>query len=314
MSISPREERQNRSKYHGRNKWETSSKISTEADRRVRELGGDYYDHLRDVTHEWELGRERSEDDPKAFDDTDLFDAYKLEATYTYTSISGTLLYQALKYRHRIVQSKKVFRMRRPAVAANVTPANVPQIYNWLMGQGDLRVPYRWPEWGGAKNRLVVFCEGEKDADRLASLGILATTLAGQNWGEEAVEAFRGKRIAVLEDNDEAGRANAAEAVEQLRPVAASVKLVRLPGLEHKGDVSDWLDAGHTAEEFLEVCAETPVDGALAMNIADMEGAEVPLQEWVLHNRIPNRSVVLYSGEGGAGKSMTALLCLRRAR
>ncbi len=33
-----------------------------------------------------------------------------------------------------------------------------------------------------------------------------------------------------------------------VRPVALSVKLLELPGLPPKGDVSDWLDQGHTVE------------------------------------------------------------------
>lgn len=41
---------------------------------------------------------------------------------------------------------------------------------------------------------------------------------------------------------------------------AHSVKIVTLPGLREKGDVSDWLDAGGTKEKLLEIVNNTPVE------------------------------------------------------
>jgi hypothetical protein len=44
-----------------------------------------------------------------------------------------------------------------------------------------------------------------------------------------------------------------------------TIKIVELPGLPEKGDITDWLDAGHTREELLELVAATEAfDGSQA--------------------------------------------------
>jgi hypothetical protein len=73
MSINGRRERQNNSKWQGRNKHDTN--------RRQRDQGGDYWDHYWDVVREWELGRERSDEDPKAYTEEDLLYDYKRAAS-----------------------------------------------------------------------------------------------------------------------------------------------------------------------------------------------------------------------------------------
>ena len=80
----------------------------------------------------------------------------------------------------------------------------------WVFGSGGLKVVYRWPDLDANPDANVYLCEGEKDADRLASLGLVATTVAGQNWSEAAAEALRGRTVYIFEDNDKAGRENSA--------------------------------------------------------------------------------------------------------
>ncbi len=55
----------------------------------------------------------------------------------------------------------------------------------------------------------------------------------------------------MIPDNDPAGRKHASKVMEALIGIAKSVSLVELPGLEAKGDVSDWLEAGGTKEGLL---------------------------------------------------------------
>jgi RecA-family ATPase len=89
--------------------------------------------------------------------------------------------------------------------------------------------------------------------------------------------------------------------------VANSVRIVRLPGLGYREDVEDWLDAGNSGEELIDICAAAPVLGVKMFNVAGLDDQAVPTQEWVIENRIPNRCVALLSGEGAAGKSTIAL-------
>jgi hypothetical protein len=69
---------------------------------------------------------------------------------------------------------------------------------------------------------------------------------------------LRGAKVVILPDNDEPGRKHAQQAAKSLHGKAASVKVLELPGLPEKGDISDWLAAGGTREELLELAAEAP--------------------------------------------------------
>jgi hypothetical protein len=113
----------------------------------------------------------------------------------------------------------------------------------------------------------VFYLEGEKDVDRARSVGLLATTnpMGAGKWRDEYAAFFQGRHVVVLPDNDADGAHHAKLVVQGVAHVAASVKVVNLPGLPLKGDLSDWLDAGHTRDELEQLIASTPVvDSRLA--------------------------------------------------
>lgn len=93
----------------------------------------------------------------------------RLEATYQYPDESGDLLYEILKY--RLPSGDKTFRQRRPDGEGG-------WLYN-LKGTG--RVLYGLPEVVRAvqSGNLIFIVEGEKDADALRALGLVATTNPG---------------------------------------------------------------------------------------------------------------------------------------
>jgi hypothetical protein len=167
----------------------------------------------------------------------------KIVATYGYTDITGTLLYQAVRY------DPKDFRQRRPDGKGG-----------WTWSLGDKRVIYRWPEVEKYPDASVFLCEGEKDADRVASLDHCATTIAGDGkWTVDCVNALASRNVFILEDNDVAGRKKSLAATTALHGVASSIRIVRLPGLPEKGDVSDWLNADAANAGLLaDVCIATP--------------------------------------------------------
>jgi hypothetical protein len=53
-------------------------------------------------------------------------------------------------------------------------------------------------------------------------------------------------------------RPHADQVAANLHGVAASVKVVQLPGLPEKGDISDWLDQGHTLDELWSIVLAAP--------------------------------------------------------
>jgi putative DNA primase/helicase len=130
--------------------------------------------------------------------------------------------------------------------------------------EGVRRVPYRLPELVAAPSDAVIYIvEGEKDADRLAGEGLVATTNPGgaskgkSKWRGEYNTHFAGRRVVVIPDNDEAGRAHAQTIARQLGPIASGVHVLELPGLLNKGeDVSNWLDNGGTRVELERLAGE----------------------------------------------------------
>ena len=105
----------------------------------------------------------------------------RIVATYAYTDADGKLLYEVVRY------EPKDFRQRRPDGRGG-----------WLWKVPHHRVLYRWPELLKFPDGTVFICEGEKDADRVASLGYCATTVAAGKWTEECVEALASRDVYIL--------------------------------------------------------------------------------------------------------------------
>jgi RecA-family ATPase len=237
---------------------------------------------------------------------------------YDYTDADGALLYQVCRF------DPKDFRQRRPDGKGG-----------WIWDAGERRVPYRLPELMQYPDATVFLSEGEKDADRIAGLGLCATTVASGKWTPECVQALAGREVLILEDNDEPGHKKALEAATLLHNTATTIRIVRLPGLPYGDDVSDWLDAGHNADHLIEACFAAPVwspseapsqpDTAIAptpsssiahtadlpplrfINVLAWHDQPVPERDWCVLNRIPARNVTLFSGEGAIGKSIVSL-------
>lgn len=173
------------------------------------------------------------------------------DKTYDYLDANGELRFQVLRYKTR-PDEKKSFRQRRPDGKGG-----------WIWNlKGVDRVLYRLPEVIKAVEigETVFNSEGEKDCDNLAAHGLTATTCSqgAGKWRDSYSDALKGAHVAILPNNDNPGRKHAEQVAQSLKGKAASVKIVTLPGLEPKGDISDWLDAGHTKDELLELVEGTP--------------------------------------------------------
>ena len=175
----------------------------------------------------------------------------KVVAVYDYVDAEGDVLYQKVRY------EPKNFSQRRPLPNGG---------YTFTLGDVQ-RVLYRQPELNDADfDALVYFVEGEKAVDRLRAEGLVSTCTcdgAGK-WRDEYTEGFRDRHVAILADNDDAGRNHAEMAAGKLAGVAASVRIVQLPGLPEKGDAFDYLSAGHSAAELTSVAMSTPLHGQAA--------------------------------------------------
>jgi hypothetical protein len=176
---------------------------------------------------------------------------YELEAEYLYLDAAGGLI--SVKARFRPVpgaggdMGSKTFRQRWPDDAAEG---------GWIYKkpEGVLDVPYRLSQLVEevAQGGTVFWVEGEKDADCLAALGLCATTsVTTSRLPDGLEEVLRGaQRVYVLPDNDEPGRRYARQVAAVAARTVQDVRIVPLPGLPEKGDVSDFLALGHDADDL----------------------------------------------------------------
>jgi len=166
-------------------------------------------------------------------------------ATYDYVDESGKLLYQACRY------TPKGFKQRRPDGFGS---------WYWKL-DGVRRVLFRLPELLASKpNEPIYIVEGEKDVLALVALGCVATTNSGGagKWRAEYNAALATRDVVVLPDNDPPGREHAERVAASLAAVARSVRILALPNLPSKGDASDWIAQGGTAEALLALALNAP--------------------------------------------------------
>lgn len=165
-------------------------------------------------------------------------------AEYNYEDETGHVLFQAIRLQ------PKNFRQRQPDGKGGWT---------WNL-KGVRLVPYRLPEIveAIALERRVFIVEGEKDADALRKLGMAATCnpMGAGKWRQEYREHFVGADVVIIPDNDESGRKHASDVANALLGAASTILITTLPGLPDKGDVSDWIAAGGTAEALDRICEE----------------------------------------------------------
>jgi hypothetical protein len=194
--------------------------------------------------------------DPLDLKERDLFasggvrgDARRRQvAVYDYTDESGVLLYQVVRF------EPKDFRQRRPDGSGG---------WAWNL-QGVKRVVFRLRDVLAAarEQRVAYVVEGEKDVLGLERLGLVATTNAGGagKWLPSYAEAFRGARgVYVIPDNDTPGRKHAEEVARSVYEIGIPVKIVALPNLPEKADVSDWLASGGTGEQLRTLAHDAPL-------------------------------------------------------
>ncbi len=150
----------------------------------------------------------------------------------------------------------------------------------WHPGtRGIERVLYRLPELiATPKDQPVYIVEGEKKVECLVKWGLTATCNVGGagKWKKEYGKFFRGRPVIILPDNDpvnqETGRKpgidHARDIIESMKEIAASVRVLELPGLPPKGDIVDWIADGGTLPKLLELLQQPDAGTADAVVVA----------------------------------------------
>lgn len=286
-------------------------------------------------------GNDRSSDQPRP----------QIVKTYPYVDERGELIFEVVR------MEPKDFRQRRKA-RADDPPDRVRNGWVWSV-KGCRQVPYRLPELIAAiRDRQTIFVvEGEKDADNLWSKGVPATCNAqgAGKWPAEMNSFFVDCDIVILPDNDPQsknqdgslryhpdgrpvfpGQDHAELVGGALASVARDVRVLELPGLPPKGDASDWIAAGGTADqlyELLDTSAQdfttwcmgrpgpvapfdqgtAPIDPAApfiskfhARPWAHLDD-QAEKHEWLIKGVVTRGEVAMMAGPSGCGKSFLGL-------
>jgi len=251
-----------------------------------------------------------------------------LEHEWIYTDEEGTSLF--IKQRFKTFDSKgKTYKTLR------VMPDG-----SRVGKLGDCRlVPYKLPELrqATAAGRVVYITEGEKAADALGSLGVVATTshAGAGGWNDELNQYFKDANVVIVPDNDLVGWHYASKVTEALIPFAKSVRVLDLNLSNPKEDAYEWVNRYDGSRTLLAQIAKacpivksseevwTPQRLSLYVPETPQEADEPAPKskflveswdsikdepvEWLIESIIPKRSFVALFAPPASWKSFIAL-------
>ena len=167
------------------------------------------------------------------------------------------MLFQKLRYIDG--DGKKTFRQRKPDGQGS-----------WVYSLGDTpKILYNLPavKQGVAGGYPIWVVEGEKDADTLIDIGIIATTMPGGagKWLDIHTEALAGAEVEIIADNDEPGIAHAKLVLSELTKAGCVANIWVAP----KGkDVTEYLSIGGSLDDFLALEVDVPTPSPIIETVA----------------------------------------------
>lgn len=178
---------------------------------------------------------------------------------------------------------------------------------------GKVTQLYRHPDSQPIEEaEIVAVVEGEKSVDAALRLGLPAVT----TWpgGAKAVDSVDldplvGKRVRLIADNDEPGRAAMAHLAARLAGIATVESIMTAPR-EKQGVDDVWLDGGELADlvplDVEPYRADKP-EPERAVSLLRMEDVKTRKPRFLWENMIPYGAFVLMAGKGGVAKSTFAI-------
>lgn len=240
-------------------------------------------------------------------------------AKYDYTDENGAFLYR--KTRYRTESGGKTF------VWTHKDGKEM------KIGRGGAE-PVLYNLWEAADKPELYMVEGEKDVETLRRMGLTAVSVpdgAASKWHGNFTAALESKRVTIIEDNDEPGKAFAERAAQALFGHAAEVKILDLTrewtDLKPHGDISDVVDMEGSKKDVLrrlealqittpvytphnteaaQEAAQSPEDAFFECfrPLSDFDEREAA---WLIPGWVPKGQITLLAADGGTGK--TTLWC-----
>ena len=205
-----------------------------------------------------------------------------LEKEWHYTDEDGVTLF--IKQRYKTNDSKgKTYKQLRVDEQGNrhasITGAKI--------------VPYNLPEVEQARqdNRTVFLTEGEKAADALKHIGVVATCThqGASSFPEDAIQYFAGLNVVILPDNDKVGWEYAKKAVKAIGKVANSIRILDLQLEDAKEDAHEYVyrygyDKQHLTDYVKNYAVKVATDGDVTIpeRFVEPEKKETVVKESLL--------------------------------
>lgn len=154
----------------------------------------------------------------------------------------------------------------------------------------------------------IYIAEGERKVEALCRWGLTATCNDGGagKWRREHAAPLYGADVVVLPDNDAPGRRHADLIGRSLEGIAATCRLLELPGLPEHGDIIDWIAVGGTQAEFERLVAKASKwkpYGADSLGLIHGADLKPEWQRWLWYGRVPCGTLTLLVGLPEVGKS-----------
>jgi shikimate kinase len=195
---------------------------------------------------------------------------------------------------------------------------------------------YNIPSIVKEPDKPVFIVEGEKCANALNKLGLIATTSGGASSANDANwQILAGREVVVWPDNDLAGMQYAKEVTAKLTLLNATVQLIDISNLNlpAKGDCVDWLEGflethGHEAtkadieilhlkNDIVEAPTSDYFQAGKALPLPDNYYATVSLQcaaditpeaiHWLWEGWLAKGKLHIFAGTAGTGKTTIAI-------
>lgn len=221
----------------------------------------------------------------------------KVIAEYVYTDLNGAPVAKKLRY------SNKSFCWLKPNGKGG-----------WAKGRNG-KVPL-FNSFNVKDIDTLYIVEGEKDVQTLSLYGKSAVSLpdgAKSKWLDSYTEFFKGRTVAIIQDNDEPGKAFAQMIAGKLDRQAKSVRVIDLSkiwkDIPVKADISDYLAAGHDIKKLSELANSTEVwkpkkDTSKYTQLSAVNSTNT---EWLWYPYIPIGKITLMTADPGTGKTFFSL-------
>ena len=236
----------------------------------------------------------------------------------TVTKSAGTSTVRAAyRFEIKIIKKEKTGAYN----AYRVTGADGIAGWQFRKPEGFQQIPYfvaGADPFVAAINQTIFWVEGEKDVETIARLGGPGFTFGGCGDGlpDGCEQYIVGRPVVILADNDGEGRKHAEAKAALAAKVATSVKVIYFPEIVDKGDVSDWIEAGHTLDELRSRIEATEAwrpeqDPSPDPNKIEIfwhgKSYERVARPALVKDLIPEVGQGLASGQWGAGKTFAVI-------